>query len=263
MDHWPLHARQWALVGPPLRPAAEDVAIVERAVAGWAAAAGRAPRGLLLGVTPELATMRWPAGTRLCAVDRSQAMIDAVFPPGAGEAIAGDWRALPWPDGAFDVVVGDGCLSCLPYPAGYRELAAELARVLAPDGVAVLRLFAAPDRRESLDEVGAAIAAGTITSFHALKWRIAMAVQPDDRNVEVVEILRAFERLAPDRARLRWPAEVVGTIDVYRGSALLYSFPTVAEAAAALTPFVIDATHRPAYELGERCPTLVLRRWLR
>ena len=25
-DHWPRHARQWALIGPPLRPVPADVA---------------------------------------------------------------------------------------------------------------------------------------------------------------------------------------------------------------------------------------------
>jgi SAM-dependent methyltransferase len=259
-DHWPLHARQWALIGPPLRPAAEDVAIAERAVAEWAAASRRAPRALLLGVTPELATMRWPAGTRLLAVDRSAAMIDAIFPAGAGEAIAAEWLALPRDAASIDVALGDGCLSCLAHPAGYQALAAELGRVLVADGVAVLRLFAAPERREPLAEVAAALRAGRIASFHALKWRIAMAIQPDDRNVRVADILAAFDELAPDRAALPWPPEVIATIDVYRGSALVYSFPTAAEAAAALPGFVIAAAHTPGYELGERCPTLVLRR---
>lgn len=82
-DHWPRHARQWALVGPPLRPGPDDVAATERAVAAWSAGEGRAPRALVLGVTPELVTMAWPAGARVLAVDRSAAVIDAILPRGA------------------------------------------------------------------------------------------------------------------------------------------------------------------------------------
>lgn len=272
-DHWPLHARQWSRVGVPLRPSAADVAIAAREVAAWAAARGRPPRALLLGVTPELAAMAWPAGTTLAAVDRSAAMVAAVFPspgtpglPAGATATAGDWRALAAADAAFDVVLGDGCLACLPYAAGYRALAAELRRVVAADGMVALRLFALPEPAdaEPLAAVAAALRAGRIASFHALKWQIAMAIAPPDRNVAVVEILRAFDAIAPDRAALPWPPDVVATIDVYRDSDAVYSFPTEAEARAALAPEldVIRIARVPAVpEVPDpaRYPWLVLR----
>ncbi len=267
-DHWPLHAAQWARIGPPLRPCADDVAIVEREVAAWAAVRGRAPRALLLGVTPELATMAWPAGTTLDAIDRSAAMVGAVFPttgtPPAARARVGEWLALPHDAGGLDVVVGDGCLCCLPFPAGVAALASELGRVLAADGLAVLRLFAAPANAERLDDVAAAMWAGELASFHALKWRIAMAIQPPDRNVRVSDILAAFDAIAPDRAALAdrtgWPLDTIGTIDAYRGSPAVYAFPTVAEQLEALAVTLASVTtHTPTYELGDRCPTIVLR----
>ncbi len=266
-DHWPRHARQWALVGPPLRPAPEDVAIVTAEIAAWTAARGRAPRALLLGVTPELATMAWPAGSTLLAVDRAAAMIGAIFPraglPVGATAMVGDWLALPRAARSFDVVVGDGCLSCLAYPAGYRAVAAELRRVLADDGLLLLRLFAAPPQPEPLAEVAAALRAGHIGSLHALKWRLAMAIQAADRNVRVIDIWHAFEQLVPDRAALAaatgWPLDVIGTIDAYRGSEVVYSFPTADEVRAALDEtFSERATHTPTYELGARCLTLAL-----
>ena len=258
-NHWPRHARQWALVGPPLRPCPEDVAIMERVVAGG----GR--RAVILGVTPELVGLRWPAGARVVAIDRSRDVIGSIFPTGVPGAIAvqADWQALPCAPGTVDVVLGDGSLVNLPFPAGYRTLAAEFHRVLAPGARVALRLFAAPERRESLAEVAADLHAGRIGNFNALKWRIAMAVQPDDRNIPVVDIGRAFDDIAPDRAalaaRLGWPRPVIDAIDVYRGSALVYSFPTLAEVRDALAPWlVVSAVHTPAYELGDRCPTLVL-----
>ena len=65
-DSLALQARHWNLLGPPLRPSRDDVAILE----GVVQSLHTAPRVLLLGVTPELATLAWPAGTELVAVDR-------------------------------------------------------------------------------------------------------------------------------------------------------------------------------------------------
>ncbi|MCB1717874.1 MAG: methyltransferase domain-containing protein, partial [Candidatus Competibacteraceae bacterium] len=227
------------------------------------------PRVLLLGVTPELATLPWPAGTELVAIDRSAAMIGALFPttgvPAGARAARGEWLALPRADRSVDLAVGDGCLSNLGFAADYRRFAAELARVLADDGRLLLRLFAAPPAPESLAEIGAALAAGAIGSMHALKWRLAMAVQPAHRNVAVVDIRRAFDELVVDRAALAartgWPDDVIATIDNYRGSSLVYSFPTADEVDAALAPALVRVhRHAPAYELGDRCPTVVWSR---
>ena len=55
-DHWSQHARQWSLVGQPLRPGPEDIGASRTAVAEWLETAGRAPDILVMGVTPELST---------------------------------------------------------------------------------------------------------------------------------------------------------------------------------------------------------------
>ncbi|MCE9572662.1 MAG: class I SAM-dependent methyltransferase [Deltaproteobacteria bacterium] len=265
MDHWSLHARQWALVGPPLRPCAADVAIATAELAAWTAAHRRAPRALLLGVTPELATLAWPAGTALTAIDRAPAMIGALFTATPDRrAVVADWRALPLRAAAIDVALGDGCLPNLAFPDGYRAFARELGRVLAPGGALVTRLFVSPPVREALGAVADALAAGAIGSFHAFKWRLAMAVAPDDRNVRVAAIWEAFAALVPDRAALAratgWPAAEIATIDAYRDSARVYAFPTLDETRAALGDALVETACRvPAYELGDRCPSLTLR----
>jgi SAM-dependent methyltransferase len=262
-DHWPRHARQWALVGPPLRPSPADVAVVAGVVAGSCAAGARV---LVLGVTPELVEMRWPPSTEVVAIDRARAVIGSIFPAGAARATAiqGDWLALPCADASLTAVVGDGSLSNLRFPDAYRAIAGELARVLAPGGVVVLRLFAAPEAREPLAGVREELHASRISNINVLKWRLAMAVQPGDRNVPVVEILRAFDEIVRDRAELAarpgWSRAHVDSVDVYRGSPITYSFPTVREVEAALAPALeVIAMHTPRYELGDRCPTLVLR----
>ncbi|HTJ45246.1 MAG TPA: class I SAM-dependent methyltransferase [Kofleriaceae bacterium] len=236
MDHWPLHAQQWARIGPPLRPCDEDLAIVRREGAG-------AKRVLLLGVTPELASLPWP---ELVAIDHAHAMIEAVCPKHV-RAIVGEWTALPLPDHAVDLVLGDGALCCVAYPDGYHAIARELTRVLAPGGRAILRLFASIDQELQIEG-----------NFHAFKWRLAMSLAAIDRNVAVADIHRAFEARFPDRDALPWPREAIDTIDVYRDSTIRYSFPTEHEAVAALAPLRLVSRHAPAYDLGERCPTIVL-----
>ncbi len=211
--------------------------------------------------------MRWPKVTSLVAVDRSSAMLDAVFPRDRGAAVVADWRALPYPAASFDWVIGDGCTCTLAFPDDYRALSRELGRVLVPDGELVLRLFAAPEVAESLDAITADLAAGRIGNFHVLKWRIAMAIQSPARAVPVTAIRDAFDRLAPDRAALAaatgWSMATIATIDAYAGSDAHYSFPTRVEALAALVGFEEVACETPPYELGDRCPTIVLRPTLR
>ena len=262
MDHWPLHARNWACVGPPLRPCAEDVAAVEAVVS--AHAGGRAIEALILGVTPELVGMAVPAGSSIVAVDHEPEMVEALFVPGQGRrALVGAWLTLPLRAGSIDVAVGDGCTTVLPYPAGYRALGAELARVVRPGGLVVLRLFTSPDPPETLRDVHTAL--GTIQTFDALKWRIAMAIQAPDRSVEVARLRDVFDALVPDRAALAartgWRPEVIDHVDIYRASPARYSFPTRAEVTAAFAPHLVERSIcYPAYELGERCPTVVWRR---
>lgn len=260
-DHWPLHAAQWTQIGPPLRPDPEDLAICEAEVARWTSTHGRAPRVLLLGSTPELASI---AGSSLVAVDRSRAMLGAVFPAEAGPAVVGDWRAMPFRDAAFDWIAGDGCATTLHYPDGYATFAAEVRRVLATGGELALRLFTLPESPEPLLEVARDLAANRIGNFHILKWRLAMAIQPPSRNVRVTEILDVFERFTRDRAALAertgWLPATIDTIDAYRDSTMEYSFPTLVEVRAAFADHFDEvACLFPSYELGDRCPTLLLR----
>lgn len=267
---WERHARQWGRVGPPLRPSPEDLAVVDWALAEWRSAAGRTdPTVVVLGVTPELCSLATGEGSRVIAVDQSRDMIGAVWPgrlrPGDA-AIRGDWRALPLREGSIDVVLADGCLSILPYPRGYEALCAELLRVLAPDGVCVARCFvqaAVPLRPEEVLRGPA----GHRTSFHAFKWRLAMALQTDPREgVLLADVWEAFDHAAGDRGdlarRCGWSEEAVRTIDAYRGSTARYSFPPSEELTRLFSDrgFEVRGVARPSYELGDRCPTLVLTR---
>jgi hypothetical protein len=268
-DHWPVIGHQWRLLRSPLRPCAEDVRIVEAVGAAWRTDHPGAPlRALLLGVTPELATLGWPPGTTLLALDRSEGMIEAVWPrtglpPGAC-ARCEDWLSPPLDDACIDLVAGDGALNALPSLRDHRALCLQLRRVLAAEGRFVVRIFVAPQTPESLASIEADLWAGRIGSFHVLKWRFLMSIQdPTDRSVRLADAWRTWQKFCGEPrelgARLGWAPETVATIDAYRDSSSSFTFPTLGEARAILSEsFDEIACHHHAYELGERCPTLVL-----
>lgn len=266
-DHWNQHARQWRFVRPPLRPTREDVELFERLVAE---AVPGAPRAALLGVTPELAGMCWPEGTRLAAFDRCPGMIAEIWPGaavgGSAGAVRADWRALPVADASFDVVIGDGCYTLVDSVAGYRAVGDAVARALAPGGAYVMRFFVRPGTAERVDDVFAELREGRIGSFHVFKWRLAMALHGSlDDGVRVADVWKVWNDHAGDAdalaARLGWRAAELRTIDAYRDSEARYTFPTLDEARELLAlHFVEESCVFGSYELGERCPTLQMRR---
>jgi len=265
-DHWPELARRWDLSGPPLRVAPEDLRAYAEASA--AAHAG-APRLLLLGVTPELYRMPWPAGTDFLAVDRSQAMIDLVWPGPRDAVRREEWTALPLPDGSRDLALCDGGFHLLTHPEGQAQLVESLHRVLSQGGLCVLRLFVPPKEPESPDDVLRDLRAGRIASVNALKLRLGMALQRGPREgVRLGAVWDAFQRAEPDAsdlsARIGWPVEQILSIDAYRGSTGAYHFVTVDQAADLFCRdpggFRVESLRVPSYALGERCPVIALRR---
>lgn len=223
---------------------------------------------LLMGVTPELCSIPTGPRSRLIAVDRSLEMIRLVWPGRLrplDEALCGEWRRLPIRADSVDVILSDGCLSTLDFPSGYASAAAELLRTLRDGGRFVARCFVQPREPESVGDVLATLDHGATESFHAFKWRLAMALQPDAETgvvlAEVWETLHEAEPQLEDLSRrLGWPIEAVRTIDAYRGVNARYSFPSLDALCGLLSDAgfeILDRFH-PAYELGERCPTLIL-----
>lgn len=266
-SHWQKNAERWRLQESPGRPNAEDVAFYEDAVTQWREGSRSAsPLALVLGVTPEIALMRWPAGIRVVAADQSWGMIRGVW-PGASRgfpAACARWTALPFRDASTDVAIGDGCFSSLS-GAAYKVMAQSIRRVLRADGVLVMRYFNRPERPEPVPEVFADLFAGRIGSFFAAKWRLAMALHGTlDEGVRLGDVWDAWHAAVPEpdrlAKRLDWSLDKILMMDLYRDSGIRFTFPTLAEARAALQgDFEEIACRFPGYELGERCPTLVLR----
>jgi SAM-dependent methyltransferase len=257
-SHWAEFYRRWAQLTPPLRPHKDVAEGIRKAVAG------HDERVLLLGVTPELADL----GAELIAVDHNDMMIAKIWPGDTARrrVVKADWRDLPFPRNDFSAAIGDGSLNALTYPTAHRQLYDQLAKVIRPGGRFVFRHYTTPDRGETIAAVRAAALAGKIGSFHAFKWRLAMAMvaATGDPNIRVEAIREAFDREFPDRAKLAvaagWPVADIDTIDVYRGSSEIYSFPTFGQLRGAIPAAFENPRLVPvgSYELAERCPLVVM-----
>lgn len=251
---WRNFAGVYGRLGPPLRPSPADVANVAKAIAGTDR------RVLLFGVTPELSAL----GDELVAVDNSPRMLAAIWPGDRDgrRALLADWTRLPFEDGAFDAVIGDGSLNSAP--GQVEQVLAEARRVLAPGGRAVFRAFCSPETPERLDAIRSDADGGRDGNFHALKWRIAMALAAGEADaiVPVRKILAAFDELFPDRdalaARTGWSKDAIATIDAYQQADHSLGFPTLAQLLKLGERFFgpAEVLHGAGYPLAERCPTI-------
>lgn len=259
--YWARLAAAYNSTGPPLRPSADDIALMELAVA----ACPGDGTALLLGVTPGIACMRWPTGTRLLAIDNTLEMAQAVWPgniEGRRSVSCGDWCAIPVRDNSCTAIVGDGSLSMLRWPTGYHALAANAARALVAGGLLVLRCYLRPDIAETPEQVAADL---SLPSFHYFKLRLMMAAQRNIRDGLIVDDLyRCWVDLGLDEQELvahtGWEREAIERMELYRDSSTVYTFPTRREVDAVFDPFFEQVSvlfHGGC--LADRCPTIVFR----
>ena len=266
-DYWHKAARQWEGIGPPLRPVAEDIGFYTAAIDKWVQSNGP-PRVLLLGVTPELYLLPWPQGTDFLAVDRTRPMIDTVWPGPQDSVACADWTTMTLPDGSHDIVLCDGGMELLKYPQEHRQLVRILRRVLSEGGLCILRLYVLPAQRESPETVLQDFVQGRVSNVNILKLQLGMALQDSPREgVQRQTIWDAFHAAVPDPEHLApqigWSAEQMHIIDAYRDCPDRFFFLSVADIrdvfCASPGGFQLESVHVPSYELGDRCPTVVLR----
>jgi hypothetical protein len=166
--------------------------------------------------------------------------------------------SLPFENSSVEVVVGDGSANCLCYGQLHR-LARSIRDVLTESGRFVLRCYTRPEAPESLGDILDDVGTPGLPSFHHLKLRLLMALQPDTESG--VRVRDVYEAWRENRRSMMngWDPATVATIECYRDSDTLYSFPTLAELRSVLAEcFDEIAVNVPRYTLGERCPTLVL-----
>ncbi len=269
-SYWDCLAHQFQHQQPPLRPCAEDTRILREIVEEWHRRhSPKEIRVLLLGVTPEIAGMSWPANTSLLAIEKSQAMIDHIWlgdVPERRRVMQGNWFEAEFETGAFDFVVGDGFSTAWSYPKHYEQIAAAISKWLKPEGLLVARLFVRTEKKETHEGIEADLKAGRISRFDILKWRLGMALQESvSGGVVVDEIYRAWNRLEAQWPSLAeeagWPRATVETIKLYEGRSDRYAFPTVEEIREAFSGRLEQVSVTvPNYEFGQCCPTFVYRR---
>jgi SAM-dependent methyltransferase len=265
---WPDISRVWEQVGSPLRPSAQDISFFNSTINSWANEK-RTPRALILGVTPELYNLPWPDGTDLLAVDRTQGMINNVWPGPRNAAICDDWTTMPLQSGSRDIVLCDGGVHLLTYPHEHRKFVQTLHRVIAPDGLCIFRLFIPPEKREEPEKVLQDLLDAKISNLNLLKLRLDMALHKDiTQGVQLGLVWDAIHQAAPDfnrlASRLGWSLEHLLVINTYRDCQTRYHFLNLDDVRHLFCEnpggFRLEAVNVPTYELGERCPTVVFRR---
>lgn len=268
-DVWSSIARGYSCFASPFVPEGDDIAAYEHAIATQVVAGIGGLRGLILGVTPALALMRWPQDSQILAVEFSQAVIDSIWPgdiPGRREARCGSWFCIPIDQKSCHVVVGDGSLATCRFPGEVRTLVRTVRGLLADEGVFAFRSYLRPHSPESPDAVFSALFSGKGLSVDCFKMRLYMAMQRSARQgVAVREAARVLDRfnLTPQamKQRLGWSDAVIEPFARWRASDAVYSFPTLDELRAVYSEsFDEISVSYPRYELGHCCPIIVLRR---
>jgi len=271
--YWGGVGQSYAAYGPPLIPSAADLAYMQSTAAAWATHHGREPRALLLGVTPSIAQMSWPAGTNLFAADHTYPMIRAIWPgnvlasstqhpaPSTRQVTCANWSALPLPSASRDIAIGDGSFACVRHPAPVRAAAAEVRRVLRDDGILILRCYI-QTTRERKEDVVADLQRGNVPSFHWFKFRLLMAMQECTAGgTPIADVHRYWTSLNIDEealaARTGWDLPGIQLIHLYRDAPAVHTFATLGEMRALLLEFFEDVVvSTTSGYMGDRCPVL-------
>jgi hypothetical protein len=171
---------------------------------------------------------------------------------------------LPLADRSCHVILGDGCFAALRYAQRF-DLARSIARVLRDDAPFVLRMFVRPDVDDRPDDVWGRLVAGGFGSFHVFKFHVLMSLRDANGDVCVNDAWEFFDSRCASvtglAERLGWSVDVIETIGAYRNQATVYWFPSLAQQREVFQGVFDElACTWPRYEMGDRCPTFVLRR---
>jgi len=267
-DHWERFARNRSLNDPPVRPCSEDLGYFWEDANEWIEKRGM-PRVLLLGVTPELYALPWPTGTDVQVVDRTQAMIDALWLGPKPAAHRADWLSVDLPKGSRDIVLCDGGLHVLTYPQGQHALIRRLHRILSDEGLCIFRLFVLPPRPETPDVVIRDLVEGKISNLSVLKLRLFMSMHPNaEEGIRLGDVYDTLIKAVPDMeglaVKIGWPTERMMVFNNYRDLESRFHLLTLEQSIALFCHdpggFRVHRLHTPSYDLGERCPTIAFQR---
>jgi hypothetical protein len=156
----------------------------------------------------------------------------------------------------------------LRYPDEVATVADKLAKIIPNGGLLLTRIYEPPSERETLDTVLTDLASAKIAELCILKTRLWMAMQRSpEEGIAVDDVWKAVDAFAPDleqlERRIGWPEGSLCALDTYKGSRNRYHFFAVEELTSVFCAgggFTLERVCYPTYELGDWCPTVVLRR---
>lgn len=263
--HWETLSRSWTHIGSPLRPCAQDVEHYRELIG---LPRRDALRVLIFGVTPEFLSLPWSDESEVWAVDRSEELIQVIWPGPMNRAVCANWLDLPFDNGFFDCVLCDGGMHLLNYPDQQSRLSGILARFLKPGGRFAIRLFVLPEVPEGPSSVLGDLSDGKVPDIHCLKLRLGMALQTSAQAGLVVDevyqsVVGAYGSMDALQKATGWPREEVLTLTSYRQSSNRYHFLTEEQSIELLGAdrrMIFERRVAGSYPLGDRCPLVLMRR---
>ena len=266
--YWKDLARRYNELTPPLRISDSERSVYQSLVANWSSS-DHAPGVLVLGATPDFYHLPWPGQTQMLAVDRSQAMLSGVWPGTPAQTLCADWTSMELPSESRDIVLCDGGLSFFSYPEKLQTLLANIARILTPGGLFIVRLYVQSEPRETVAGVFQQFFEGRIANSQELKLRLWFALLEEPGNgVRLHDVWGRFDA-ACEELRVRgdlpdWPDAEWESMRAYRNLQDVYHFPSgkqVTEILRSINPKVtLQADITPSGPCREHLRILSFRR---
>lgn len=254
LQQWSSMARVWSLVKTPLRPVQSEMDFLNNIIKKKFSTPLNV---LILGVTPELYQLAWPPFSKISAVDKSQGMIDAIWPGKKEDAICDNWLTFQAEPESYDVILCDGGLHLVDYPREQSQLIARLHSLLKKDGLIFFRFFLPPLKKESLADIFSDLAQQKIASMSLLKLRLLFALQSSgESGVALKSVWNELEHKFSQLKELGWSEEELATVSPYQNNETKYHLSNLSE--------VLDLFHQfNLLEMGNitlNCPLMIFQK---
>ena len=269
-DHWSNVAKQFGQTKPPLRPGPWDTELFS-SLLRQQHEISPLKHALLLGVTPEIATLKWPDECYLVALERAVSMIDNHWPgdiENQRSVHCGDWFDIPGTLSNLDVIIGDGCFSLQEFESGYHQLCRSLCPPLSSQGALIIRCFVNSESDKRLVDLLSDIDCSQCFSMEEVKSLLFSALASrESPHVKVRDIWSLWKQLVYEKnISIELMAKVAesGSFDYYENSQLRLSIPYVDDVKKLLGEhFKNVEVFYSDYKLASFCPILLANHPLR